>query len=201
MEVIKRCLLIIDYKLLLSINYYKKLLDILNMKTFWEISFSGLFVIVGTWLSYWQQKKMEKDKEQKQIKSFLKSIKYELSGIWDRYYETIGEEISKLTEEIGLNYSYIMSENYFVVYDNNTNMLGNLNSDLSEKIVKTYMSVKGLKDTLIGNNQILENLKKYQLLHDKKLLKDFGKNLKETHNLFKTNFDDLIKSIDREINS
>ncbi|MBP7709603.1 MAG: hypothetical protein KA100_00855 [Rickettsiales bacterium] len=119
------------------------------------------FLIGGAWLTYSFQKKFSKDDEKKRTLAFLISIRAEISSVWSRYYEEIGIHLESLKEHSGFGSYYPIFDRYFVVYDNNTNLLGNVTTDLSELIVKTYILAKGLKDSFLFNNDLLAKMTYY----------------------------------------
>ena len=62
------------------------------MSDFWSGALIAIIgSVVGFVISYWRQRADKKNDEKKQIESFLNAIRSEISSIWGRYYETIGE--------------------------------------------------------------------------------------------------------------
>ena len=184
-----------------------------DMTTFWQIISSGFFVIVGAWLTYCFQKKFVKDDEKKRTLAFLISIRAEISSVWSRYYEEIGSHVENLQEHTGFGSYYPIFDRYFVVYDNNTNLLGGLTQDLSELIVKTYLLAKGLKDSFLFNNDLLTKTTYYHDLsqetnseHYKRqhaiyaqMWQEYGIGIKEMHFRLKKDQQDLISLINKQI--
>lgn len=176
-------------------------------------SIGGLFTIFGTWLSYYHQRTLKKDEERNKIISFINSIETELEFIWKRYYETLGKQIELLKENEGLNVYYHIHDNYFIIYDSNTNLIGCLDKKLASAIVETYILAKSLKDTIICNNQFITHIENYSnslmesksyesnhhytilLNHYKNAWQNYGIELKKIHFLFKEKKDVLIRLI------
>ena len=96
----------------------------------------------------------EKRRKRDEVNSFLRAIRCELWGLWNRYNSTFG---CNLVNQKGIFRDYYpIYENYFSLYDSNTHLLTNLPSDLSEGIIKTYTLAKGLKDSFMYNNFLLD---------------------------------------------
>ena len=172
-----------------------------------------LSVILGTWLSYFYQGKITKKDEDKKTKLFLISIKSEISSVWSHYEETAGRLIENLKDNEGFDFYYPIFDNYFVVYDNNTNLIGNLDKDLNEILVKTYILAKSLKDSFICNNHLLNEMKRYHDLAQETGIKhysiqhqtcrgiwqDYGKGIQEIHFKLKKSKDILIENINAKL--
>jgi len=170
--------------------------------------------IIGVWGSYFFQRKINNNDEKQKINSFLVSIKAEISNVWNRYYETVGKKVEALNENEGLNLFYPVFDNYFVVYDNNTNCLGNLDKELSEIIVKTYILAKGLKDSFVFNNSLINEIRRYSDLVNERqetkyckiereqvigMYKGYGNDIRKMHFLLKENKDILLSEIDEKL--
>ena len=133
-------------------------------------------VIVGFAVGYYFQRRDKKSDEKKQIESFLNSIKTEISSIWERYYEVVGKSIENSNQNEGFASYYPIFDNYFIVYDNNTNLIGKLDKELSQVLVKTYIMAKGLKDSFIVTiHQNIKKMKKNLYILDKTLDRFFLK--------------------------
>ena len=180
---------------------------------FWEISFSGLFVILGTWLSYLYQKHITKKDEEAKINSILLAVKIEISTLWNRYNKEMGPLIESLEGDTGLNTYYPVFDDYFVIYNNNTEFIGNIDKELGALIIKTYIVAKGLKDSLLFNNQLLNKFQRYYDLAEESNLdhyskqhinchetwKNYGQSLKKAHFELKDIANKLLISIDKKL--
>jgi len=184
------------------------------MSDFWS---GALIAIIGSVagfaISYWRQRADKKNDEKKQIESFLNAIRSEISSIWIRYYETIGDSIENLKENEGFDSYYPIFDNYFIIYDNNTNLIGSLDKGLSEILIKTYIAAKGLKDSFVFNNQLLNevrryhdlaretNIKHYSVQHQaySGIWQDYGKGIQEMHFKLKESKDILIDNINKKL--
>lgn len=184
------------------------------MSDFWSGALIAIIgSVVGFGISYWRQKADKNSDEKKQTESFLNAIKSEISSIWSRYYATIGESIENLKENEGFGSYYPIFDNYFIVYDNNTNLIGNLDKELSEILVKTYTIAKGLKDSFLCNNKLLNELNRYydfaqetkiehySIQHQTHftIWQDYGKVVQEMHFKLKESKDILIEKINKEL--
>ncbi len=174
----------------------------------------GLFALMGVAYAHSLTLKRDQGKEDNLILSFKRMIKTEIKVLWSRYQTTIGIELEELREGQPLLSSLIFDGNYFVVYDNNSQVIGKLNDcQLSEKIVSVYTSAKGLLNLYQINNGILAeyaefmfenhvakkmyssnvNVRERHLL-DK--LKVHTKQLKEDHSQLKVQIEDLLRSLE-----
>ena len=182
-------------------------------QTFWQSISNTFFTIIGACLTYCYQKKISKDDEQKRIFGFLISVKAEISGVWNRYYEEVGSHVENLQDHTGFDSYYPIFDRYFVVYDSNTNLLGELTQDLSELIVETYLLAKGLKDSFLFNNDLLAKTTYYHDLSQEsrsehykiqhayyvKMCQNYGVAIKEMHFRLKENQKDLISLINKQL--
>ena len=178
-----------------------------------SLIYGGLIAIVGAvsggFISYHFQKRIAKDNEERLLNSFVKSIKTEISMVWD-IYEEMGNIVENLPENEGLSFYYPIVDNYFVVYDNNTNLIGALDEECATLIVKTYTIAKGLKDSYICNNYTLQKIDSYKESFQvnqneytnqqyRELLKNwqaYGNQIKHSHFKLKEQKEKLIHYID-----
>lgn len=125
------------------------------------------------------------------------SMHSEISNIWHHYYNVTGtgQLIEKLEDNSGLDLYIPIFDRYFLVYDNNVDLIGTLDRNVSSIIVETYTMAKGLKDSLLFNNQLLNEIRRYNDLFNKTDLsyyntqhqtyiliwKEYGSKIKEIH--------------------
>ncbi|OPZ76442.1 MAG: hypothetical protein BWY78_01368 [Alphaproteobacteria bacterium ADurb.Bin438] len=156
-----------------------------------EIQDGVLGAILGFASSFWLQRYFSKKDEEEQIRSVLKAIKVEVEAVWKAYSE-VGESLEK--QEIGSYFDiiYPIYDNYFIIYDKNADKIGCLDDDIAKKIVSFYMKFKGLKDSYLYNNKLLEYIDKSRAI-------DYVVGLKEFHFDAKKLKEDLIIAIDERL--
>ncbi len=165
-----------------------------------------------------EQRQLNEEKEKKETTSFLVSIRTEILTVWKQYDEVIGKIIEKTEEGEDIPIRYTITENYFIVYENNTNLLGSIPFELSKSIVETYTKAKNLKEILMVNNNILNSIqyhtesalessnlnseKEYHQNQKHKrleVLKGNGGILRDRHHQLKQNVSILLKAIEDHI--
>lgn len=146
--------------------------------------------------------------DQKNIHNFLKAISSEITVLWNRYYETIGKMIENLNDDEPLLCYYKISEGYFSVYEQNTNMLGNIDEKLSNKIIEIYTLMRGIKDSFDLHNNNLRQYEQYvghklttggdefkDLKKGALIIRQLSLDIKNNQKILKDKKDNLIKSV------
>lgn len=121
----------------------------------------GLCAIYGAYVTHRNNLKEYSLKEKGEIDNFLRAIHTEIATVWERYEKTYKPHVDSLKDGEYLNEEYPITQDYFTVYNNNTNLLGKLeDSDLRRSVVVVYTQAKALIDSLLCNN---ESLRKYNI--------------------------------------
>ena len=110
-----------------------------------------------------QQEEIQAEKErqesdhQKRVNGVLRAIQYELE-ILDEYYAiTSGKHLAALKEGQAYNVYFSLTEKYFIVYPNNTEIVGQIDDpELCKAIVRTYNMANFLLEMYRINNWYLE---------------------------------------------
>lgn len=132
---------------------------------------SGLIgAVVGGLMAMWAGSKSAKQQfdysrmlqveaEREATRRFLLAIKAEVETIWTGYEHEVGHRVGALQPGEGLPVTYRLRQQYFTVYDTNAQYLGHVEDDeLRSAIVRTYTLAKGLIDTHLVNNDLLERM-------------------------------------------
>ncbi len=125
------------------------------------IVFSGLggailgAIIGGIAASFGQYlftKKHTTDLERKTVLNLSKAIYCELISLWERYMTYAGKTIEDADESkkpLHLIGFLETPQNYFIIFESSSNLLGLFEPDVAEKIIKVYINAKALHDELI----------------------------------------------------
>ncbi|NVN05443.1 hypothetical protein HW509_07515 [Asaia spathodeae] len=133
---------------------------------FWSNTISALISgffgggIISLITTYWTLK--QKEKEEKKLENILVlntliSIRSELSTVFNRYQNQIGNLLEN-TPSRNVPPIYIpISGDYFPIYRNNTNIIGKISNEQTiENLVFSYTLSSGLIDSLLFNNSLYE---------------------------------------------
>ena len=133
----------------------------------------GFFVLAGVIFANSLNNRRLRNEDQKKIQNFRSALLIEIKTYYTLYIENIRTALGNTPDGSPFLYYYpVTQENYFTVYDNNANMIGDL-SDTYERelIVEVYARTRALIDTYRFNNEMI---KKYDL---------FSENLENTNNI------------------
>jgi len=124
----------------------------------------GLIPAVSTiWAAAWGAKRafnysraLQNAADREALRRLLLAIKAEVETIWNGYEVEVGHLVESLKPGEGLAVRYKLRQQYFTVYDSNTQYLGHVEDDqLRTAIIKTYTLAKGLIDSHLVNNDLL----------------------------------------------
>lgn len=126
--------------------------------------FGGLITGFFSWKAvdrtYQNDLKKRKEEEENLVYCFLSSIQDEITTIWVRYISEIGKRVGKLEKKTPFLEVHPMTQNYFTIYENNSNVIGKIDDDkLRSLIVITYLNIKGLIDVYTHNNDMVRKYK------------------------------------------
>lgn len=182
----------------------KNLIDVLANSSLWTAFFGatigGLFTLLGIRLQQAEQKRIDDEKQNKEIKVFLQSIYSEISSFTEIINEGLREYILDDSSKIPRVF-FLIEENFFPIYDNNAKLIGHLESqNLRRSIILTYTKAKATVDALKLYNSIMAQPKEPE--SDNAVLRHFASsrvasnnkqcysNLKKNYELYK---DELAK--------
>jgi hypothetical protein len=105
----------------------------------------------------------EESKERILLRGFINSIKTEMTTLWDdnSHLESLREGEPFLT-------TIAITQDYFVIYSNNSHLIGRLKSEeLRNHIVKTYTAARMLIDVFAYNNDLVREMRdlEYKSVH------------------------------------
>lgn len=86
----------------------------------------------------------------------LLAIKHEMDALIDVYREAVGDKLGELPDGVPLEMSLRLTQNFFTVYEANAVHLGHMKAEVSESIIRTYMSAKTLVEMYRMNNAYIE---------------------------------------------
>ena len=93
-----------------------------------------------------------KHDELETTRNTLKLIKVELTSAWEIYFSEYGSDLLELQDGEPCTDIFPIGENPFPIYDSAPSCLANIDPQLSAKIIRSYMRVKGLISMINLNN-------------------------------------------------
>ena len=94
-----------------------------------------------------------------QLSGIYQALHDEISTLWDVYTLRIGASLEALPANQPFAMYWPVSNHYFTVYEANSVFIGRIPDDeLRQLIVMTYTKAKGLLDSFMMNNHMLEKL-------------------------------------------
>ncbi|MBP6497217.1 MAG: hypothetical protein KA253_00940 [Campylobacteraceae bacterium] len=137
----------------------------------------GGITLFGVWLTTYFTKKESIRTEKESIKAFLQAIDDELTILWDLYFQGAGTFLESTEEGKPFLYHYIVEQDYFIIYNKNSNLLGKIQDELLRKqIVLTYTKAKAIVDSYTLNNKMLDQYLNMILLFQQTKLSEFQAN-------------------------
>lgn len=176
----------------------------------------GLFVLIGSCMANRLENNRRIKDHKEKIKSVLQAFSAELETLFVRYERTMGKVLDNLRMNEPLNAYYNVTEQYFVVFNANAHILGEIKDKaVRNLIISTYINMKGCVDSFRTNNVLLFRYSELQLLAQtntdpnivnmmksyKTQLSSYGNLLKEQHEELKNTLPDLINKIQILVNS
>jgi hypothetical protein len=172
----------------------------------------GLLTLLANWFSHSLQCQAADRAEDSLINGFIWSIHTEVTAIHHRYMETFGETVRESLDNTALNYHYLIQEDYFTIFNNNSELIGRIKDKaLRDKIINTYSFTKGMVDTFRQNGIIVKRLEELKIslasqsphphTNDLKTafeasLCEYGNQIRAGHNILIDNFNSLIQHIE-----
>ncbi len=117
---------------------------------FFSAIIGGIFVLLGTMAAYYFQKKQSQNESEERLRNFLKATSVELKSLIDKgesIVSFLGHDLENA--ERPPFFQFKMSEKYFVVFDNNTSLIGHIsNEQLRSNIISVYINIKSFVDSM-----------------------------------------------------
>ena len=141
----------------------------------------GGFSALATWQAYKHNLALERIKTQETINGILQALHLEMEAVL-KSFEWFGEQLNDVKEGEVFAYSFQIRCNYFVVYPNNTAIIGQIeDANLVRQIIASYTSASSFLDAIEVNDTDEKRLREYQ-------------NLRAVNpTVFKTQYDDHIE--------
>jgi hypothetical protein len=118
---------------------------------------AGVFVLLGVRSEHKNNLKLSSLDRQSKISAVLRAIRCELDVLRQIYDSNVGGLLANVPENEHFNIRIQSSDNYFVVYQSNTDIVGQIEDDeICKGIIKTYSLAKSLEDRYRVNNTLLE---------------------------------------------
>ncbi len=119
-----------------------------------------LGALVGGLATYYFNNKHAAKQEDTQRRNLAKALRVELLSLQKRYMPFIGNELEKEDKEnLPLLIGFLdNNQNFFIVFDNSSNLLGLLDSKIASKVIETYINTKAFYEELIHNGKMLQRL-------------------------------------------
>jgi hypothetical protein len=161
------------------------------------------------------------EREDRDVRNLLAALQTELESVWELYMHQFGGALAGHDFKKAPTFELILpiSSDYFLIYHSNTNKIGAIqDTGLRQLIVKTYIQLEGLVDSiryhngLLGDfkevrNHMLPSLVSEQLQPSKEAdairvqLSDYGPKLQEAQNVVKPMVHGLIFKIQARLNA
>jgi len=120
---------------------------------------TGFFAVVATWVTYRNNRKLNQAQHQRKINGLLGAIRNEVEIGYMVYRQKAGEQIEALPEGKPCMKRFELTQEYFIVYPNNTEIVGQTDDpELCKAIIDAYNMMNYTKDTLGVNNWYLDTL-------------------------------------------
>jgi hypothetical protein len=130
----------------------------------------GGFAILAGRQAHKNSLKLDQVQGQKKIDGILQAIRCELVILGEVYQQQAGGMLEKLKEGEPFDVNFSLTEKYFIVYPNNTDVVGQIeDTDLVKAIVVTYNKANFLIEMFRINNWYLDQLRGLSEVHNQTL--------------------------------
>ena len=143
--------------------------------------------------------------------TFLASLKNKMNRVFWHYQDNAGMAIEALKQGEPLLCHYVLQKDFFLLYDGRGFLLNKVSDkQLRGQIIKTYIMMKRMDETIRTNNDLLDEFEKRQRAHresghrdkgvieSKDSLKEHASLLKREHYQFKKVALELLGALDGE---
>ena len=122
-----------------------------------------ILVLTGAWFAYHNQIKRDEIRRCEEVEGVLQAIHVEITVLWERYMEAMGNRMEKLEKGSYFPYKWDPSRDYFTIYNSNAHVIGQIeDEDLRRDIVKAYTLSKALLDSYKTNSELLVRYEKVE---------------------------------------
>jgi hypothetical protein len=157
---------------------------------------------------------LQESNQKAAIHGVLLGLRAEIETLWEIYSAEFGSALEELKEGEPFLYHYPLHQNYFTVYESNAALFGQIPDDkLRKTIITTYLRGRGLIDSHLYNNHLIEGHLRLQRLREEtnnpvfdiqinvamEELKAYARFLKEIYGELKPLVTDLTRQIDHTI--
>ena len=154
----------------------------------------------------------EKRARDAQVRGFLGAIRTDIGEIWSRYEKEVGPRLRALPAGHAFDFDWPIRQDYFTVYAQTAHLLGLVDDrDLRRLIVSTYVSAKGMVDSLAYNSEVVKELTDAQMVAQTPIspltmtragslgafLADYAQRLKDADDDLKRQVEQLLAALDR----
>jgi hypothetical protein len=120
---------------------------------------------------------LQRQSQNETVRGVVQAIHAELKSLLEIYSSEYEQEWEKYTPGDAFWSFYPISQNYFTIFENNSAVIGLIPDDaIRTSIVRTYLHAKGLVDSHLYNNRLLEERDKrrrhYMNVADPEVLPD-----------------------------
>lgn len=119
--------------------------------------FGGGYVVRGVLLSAEKAEEAAFHNGHTEVANLRKALYAEIVSLRDNYMRGIGQRIENAPDTQPFNWYYPADQRYFVIFEENASAIGRIPDDRErELIVKAYTQAKGLLDSYLFNNKLVE---------------------------------------------
>jgi len=122
---------------------------------------TGYFTLRAVKDNYANQLNFRENEDKKQRTNVISAIYFEIKSLRKVYEKGMGSIIDELPKDEPLLWFYPIIEDYFTVFNNNTQFIGKLNRELAHSIIEFYILSKSLADSFRLNNSLFEKYNYY----------------------------------------
>jgi hypothetical protein len=151
---------------------------------------------------------LRKQDREAQVRGVIQAIYAELSSLSDIYRNEFQEEWEKFVKGEPFTTFYPISQDYFTVYNGNAALIGQIPDDeLRTGVVRAYLASKGLVDSHLFNNRLLDDYAYAQRIYrnnmnpqNKELLNDTFDELKGYSDALQSSFTEANAAVGHVLN-
>lgn len=143
------------------------MLEFFCSKEFLATILGGALAIVASYLATKEAHKLNIKQQEnlfnQEIEALIASIKSELICLKELYDNEYGKQLKDLPTGEYMMGGYVISQNYFIIFDQNCNKIGQIkDTSLSNQIIKTYITAKQFVDVAKSYQEIFASYEKYE---------------------------------------
>ncbi|GEM_PF-3978535 len=126
-----------------------------------EVLAGGALTLLGVYFTNKHSRDMADEAQQELLRGFLKGLYCELDTIYEIHRGEVGPMIDALKSGEPLLLFYPIGQNYFTVFDGNSELLGRVpGHDMRTAAIRAYMFSKSFVDTIHKNNELYDDFTK-----------------------------------------